>query len=663
MTAQASRADTLLRMPRWVRTGLIAGTHLVVFAVAWIGAYLLRFDFMPPALYQTIGWVGLPAALALKLAVFYAGDQFSGWWRYVGMRDLMALGRAATVSTLLLIAVNLLVLEPLAVLESSTPRSIYVLDLFNTVLLLGGLRVVLRVAREKLVERRSLQSMEGKQRLLIIGAGDTGETLLREISKNINLPYHPVALLDDDPALHGLRLHGVPVLGGVDQVKQVCAEYGVAEIIIATPSASPTQMRNIVEQCQATGLRPKTLPALESVLSGRVSLGAIREVAIEDLLGRKPVELDARAISETLQGKRVMVTGAGGSIGSEICRQVCRFGPAQLLMVEQAENPLFFINRELRKSAQGVDLITLVADVCDAQRIDQLLSAHKPDVILHAAAHKHVPLMEANPGEAVKNNILGTRNLVRAADRHGVRSFVMISTDKAVNPTSVMGTTKRIAELYVQAMAAHSETSFIAVRFGNVLGSNGSVVPIFKGQIRAGGPVTVTHPEMQRYFMTIPEATQLVLQAAASGDSGQVFVLDMGEPVKIVDLARDLIRLSGFTPDDEIKIVFTGMRPGEKLFEELSLQGEQIAKTEHEKIFIGNVARAPLEVLEQAATRLREVAQEGDGDRIRTHLKRLVPEYAYTPPPGLLDAIQAEEEARGLEAEVIPLVPRSQAGG
>jgi FlaA1/EpsC-like NDP-sugar epimerase len=525
------------------------------------------------------------------------------------------------------------------------PRSVYLLDFISTVALLGAARVGARLLREFLANRGLERDTSPLKRLLIVGAGDTGEMLLREIDKNRNLTYQAVALLDDDGRKHGLRIHGVPVLGPVSDARGVCERLRVDEIIIAAPSATRQELRAILEKIQATGIKPKILPAVESVLHGKVSLGEVREVAIEDLLGRKEVQLDGHAIAAYVRGKTVLVTGAGGSIGSEICRQVCRFEPKRLILLEQAENPLFFIEGELRRECKGVELVPVVADVCDEVRVDQVFAQHRPDVVLHAAAHKHVPLMEANPGEAVRNNVLGTRNVARSADKHKAAGFVMISTDKAINPTSVMGTTKRLAELYVQAMEAHSATQFISVRFGNVLGSNGSVVPIFREQIRKGGPVTVTHPEMTRYFMTIPEATQLVLQAASTGESGQVFVLDMGEPVRIVDLARDMIRLSGFTPGEDIEIVFSGMRPGEKLFEELSLGSEGISKTKHEKIFIGDVARLPLEVLEREVPRLRGLVEAGEPTAIKAQLKALVPEYAFAPPA------PPEEEVEG---KVIP---------
>jgi FlaA1/EpsC-like NDP-sugar epimerase len=630
----------LSQLPKNVRLGMILVGHVALFALGYAAAFGLRFDFTVPPLYQDMFLGTLGAVLLVKVAVFWASGQFAGWWRYVGLRDLLAMARTAALGTLVCLVVVYLVMG-----VKGFPRSVYLLDFISTVALLGAARVGARLLREFLANRGLERDTSPLKRLLIVGAGDTGEMLLREIDKNRNLTYQAVALLDDDGRKHGLRIHGVPVLGPVSDARGVCERLRVDEIIIAAPSATRQELRAILEKIQATGIKPKILPAVESVLHGKVSLGEVREVAIEDLLGRKEVQLDGHAIAAYVRGKTVLVTGAGGSIGSEICRQVCRFEPKRLILLEQAENPLFFIEGELRRECKGVELVPVVADVCDEVRIDQVFAQHRPDVVLHAAAHKHVPLMEANPGEAVRNNVLGTRNVARSADKHKAAGFVMISTDKAINPTSVMGTTKRLAELYVQAMAAHSATQFISVRFGNVLGSNGSVVPIFREQIRKGGPVTVTHPEMTRYFMTIPEATQLVLQAASTGESGQVFVLDMGEPVRIVDLARDMIRLSGFTPGEDIEIVFSGMRPGEKLFEELSLGSEGISKTKHEKIFIGDVARLPLEVLEREVPRLRGLVEAGEPVAIKAQLKALVPEYAFAPPA------PPEEEVEG---KVIP---------
>ena len=615
----------LLRSPRYIRMSLIMAAHLALFVCAYVAAFMLRFDFDLSSEYVGVLANTLGLVVLVKLVVFYTAGQFSGWWRYVGLRDVLSMIKAAALSMVVFLAINYIFLE-----IRIFPRSVYLLDFASTVLFVTGVRVAVRMYREWRSGTAPENFRGDLKRLLIVGAGDTGETLLREIGKNRNLPFRPVALLDDDPRKHGLRIHDVPVVGKVDDIGRVVDVYDIQEVIIAAPSASRQQMRRLVALCQQTGIKPKVLPAVEAVLTTSFGLGALREVAIEDLLGRKEVKLDEAAIGTYLQGKVVMITGAGGSIGSEICRQVCRFAPERIVMVEQAENPLFFIGRELKQTyGDSIEMVQVIADICDRDRMAKVFEEHHPEAVLHAAAHKHVPLMEQNPGEAVKNNFLGTRCMARLSDEFGVRSFVMISTDKAVNPTSVMGTTKRLAELYVQAMALHSQTQFIAVRFGNVLGSNGSVVPIFKEQIRRGGPVTVTHPEMTRYFMTIPEATQLVLQAASTGESGQVFVLDMGEPVRIVDLARDLISLSGLRPGDDVEIVFTGVRPGEKLFEELSLGDEGIRKTAHEKIFIGNVAQLPLERLEEAAAGFVAIADQADPDGIRARLKGLVPEYGF----------------------------------
>ncbi len=640
----------LLQSPRYVRMSILLAVHVVLFTVAYVGAFMLRFDFDVPELYRSMMWSTLGLLLAIKAVVFYSAGQYSGWWRYVGLKDLVGVARAATLCTLLFVGINFIFLE-----SRTFPRSIYLLDLLNTVALIAGARVMVRLLREKSWDRLLMRGGRRASRLLVIGAGDTAETLLREIEKNSNLEYVPVALLDDDERKQWLRIHHVPVVGKIDDLEQVVEAQRIDEIIVATPSATREQLRRIYEKCADTGLKTMVLPAVENVLDGKVALGALREVAIEDLLGRKEVKLDEAAIGNYITGKTVLVTGAGGSIGSELCRQICRFAPKRLLMLEQAENPLFFIERELRNEYKGaVELVPIIADICETRRINQIFETHKPEVVLHAAAHKHVPLMEANPGEAVRNNVLGTRNVARAAAATGSRGFVLISTDKAINPTSVMGTTKRLAELYVQGMAAaHPQTQFIAVRFGNVLGSNGSVIPIFREQIRKGGPVTVTHPEMQRYFMTIPEASQLVLQAATSGASGQVFVLDMGEPVKIIDLATDMIKLSGLTPGKDIEVVFTGIRPGEKLFEELGQGGEGLAKTSHEKIFIGNVTSLELDVLEREVPIFRELMESGDPVAIKVQLLRLVPEYSYTPPPGAMTA--SSEELLNSSQKIIPL--------
>jgi FlaA1/EpsC-like NDP-sugar epimerase len=411
-------------------------------------------------------------------------------------------------------------------------------------------------------------------------------------------------------------------------------------------------MRRIVEVCRTSGARIRTIPGMDHLIEGRVQISQIRNVAIEDLLGREPVQLDTQLIAEHLNGRVVMVTGAGGSIGAELCRQVARFGPARLVLVEQAENALFQIHRELQNTTRNVSLVPVIADICDSRRMERVFAEHKPTAVFHAAAHKHVPMMEWNPGEAIKNNAFGTKKLADLSDRYGVREFVMISTDKAVNPTSIMGVSKRVAEIYCQALSQRSKTRFITVRFGNVLGSNGSVVPIFQEQIAHGGPVTVTHPEMKRYFMTIPEACQLVMQAGAMGTGGEIFVLDMGEPVKIVDLARDLITLSGLRPGEDIEIQFTGIRPGEKLFEELAADEERADKTRHPKIFVGRFRPYEWDAVEQGMVALHENSEGRDDALIRAAFARLVPEYRPTIIPG---GASARERANTGSGNVIAL--------
>ncbi len=524
------------------------------------------------------------------------------------------------------------------------PRSIYVMDFGIALLILGGARGSVRIFRET---NQTRQAKRKTINVIIMGAGDTGEMLCREITKNPNLPFRVIGFLDDAAYKRGLRIHGIPVLGPISSAQDMVNTHNVKQFMIAMPSASKEDTRRVVEIAKQTGVPTKILPAIESILAGEVSLNSLREVSINDLLGRQAVELDMQSIGRFLEDQTILVTGAGGSIGSEICRQVMRFNPNKLLMVERGETPLFFIDRELKRKYEDKEIIPFIADVTERETMERIFATHRPQVVIHAAAYKHVPLMESHPWQAVLNNVIGTQQVAELSGEFGVKSFVLISTDKAVNPTSVMGATKRVTELYILAANKRfTNTDFNAVRFGNVLGSNGSVVPIFRDQIRRGGPVTVTHPEMTRFFMTIPEASQLVLQAAAFGDSGRVFVLDMGEPVKISDLAKDMIRLTGLD-ESEIEIVYTGMRPGEKLFEELSLDEESLDKTNHKKIFIGFHADTDLVLLDEFFDGLIDSAQRANAADIRTHLKGIIPPYKYTPP----DNIISIEDARSQKAE------------
>ena len=617
------------RLVRWVerfeqlsrpaRLAALVAVHILIFIAAYLGAFAFRFDFYIPAEIHGPMWQALGLVIAVKLGVFAVLRMFQGWWKYVSLYDVISLAHALAISAILFMGIHALLLRP-----EMFPRSIYLLDFTLSLVFLAGTRGSLRLVRE------TLSAHDGGRRLknlLIVGAGDPGDLLVREITRADRLRYRPVVFLDDDLNKQGLRFHGIPVEGPLSRLPQVVEDYQVEEIIIALPAGQSERLRRVVELARDCELHPRILPAVETVLHGGVSLRQVREVSITDLLGRDPVELDIDALGRFIEDRVVMVTGAGGSIGSELCRQIIGFSPRRLVMVDCAETPLFAIHRELSTRHKG-RISPRIADVSDHSRMEQVFAEQSPQIVLHAAAYKHVPLMEANPAEAVKNNVAGTRIVADLSKACNVDTFVLISTDKAVNPTSVMGATKRITELYIQRLATHCEsTRFRAVRFGNVLGSNGSVVPIFRQQIREGGPVTVTHPEMTRYFMTIPEAVQLVLQAAAFDTDEDLFILDMGSPVRIADLARDMIRLSGRS-EDEIPIVYSGVRPGEKLYEELSLHEETIDKTSHAKIFIGrHITQRPPDFEVRFAALLR-AAKLGDDHRVRRLLGIIIPEYA-----------------------------------
>ena len=599
------------------RTITVAG-HVILWAGSYFFAFALRFDFSIGHDYagRMVRW--FPILLVFRFTAFHYAGLFRGLWKYTSTRDLRQIIIATTASTVAFEAA-------LGILFRVLPRSVIIIEWGLCIMLVGGTRFAYRALT---AERLPLLRKDVKrQRLLIVGAGDAGEMLLREVRRHSTDRFDVVGFLDDSKEKLHADIHGVRVLGRIDSLPVAVVSHDVDEVIIAIPSASGAVMRHIVDLCKTANVRFKTIPGVDQLIDGRVSLNQIRDVAIEDLLGRDPVDLDMEAISAAMKGHVVMVTGAGGSIGSELCRQVVRFAPAALVLVERTENNLFQIHRELLgKQVDGAVLVPCVADVADGARMEELFALHKPTVVIHAAAHKHVPMMEWNPGEAVKNNVGGTRTLADLAHRHEVERFVMVSTDKAVNPTSVMGATKRVAEIYVQSLSQRSKTRFVTVRFGNVLGSAGSVIPIFKEQIAAGGPVTVTHPEMKRYFMTIPEASQLVLQAGTMGHGGEIFILDMGEPVKIADLARDLITLSGFTPGVDIEIQFTGTRPGEKLFEELSVDDEAAERTRHPKIFVGRFRPYEWDRVEKGLARLLGLAG-GTAEAVRGGLRELVPEY------------------------------------
>ncbi|WP_374712948.1 polysaccharide biosynthesis protein [Symbiobacterium terraclitae] len=550
-------------------------------------ALLVRYAFegraVPDGVLQAYLW-SLPFIIPARVAVFSACGLYRQVWSQASLPELGQIMAATTGDAVLAAIVIYGLVQHWIYPGPFMPRSILIIAWMLNTACIGGSRLVLRLRREWLLTRKSVAGVQHPT--LVFGAGDAGALICREIKRHGESGYRVVGFLDDDPAKQGMRVAGVPVLGSRKDLGRIVKQHKITHLIIAMPSAKGRAVREISSLALDLGVHVKVLPGLYELVEGRVSVSQIRDVQIEDLLGREEVSVDLEAIAAYLSGETVLVTGAGGSIGSELCRQIAQFGPRRLVLLGHGENSIYDIHLELREKYPDLDLVPVIADVKDKARIDTVFDEFRPGVVFHAAAHKHVPLMEMNPTEAIKNNVFGTLNVAQAADRVGVGRFVMLSSDKAVNPTSVMGATKRAAELVIQWLNRQSKTIFVAVRFGNVLGSRGSVVPLFQRQIAAGGPVTVTDPRMVRYFMTIPEAVQLVIQAGAMGTGGEVFVLDMGEPVKIVDLARDLIRLSGYEPDVDIPIVFTGARPGEKLYEELLTTEEGTRATSHERIFI-----------------------------------------------------------------------------
>lgn len=607
---------------------------MVVLAVAFALAFVARFDWRPPA--DMVGRLVLvlPYAVAFEYVVLRALGVHRFSWRYVGLRESVRILLAAIVWSLGLVVARLTFGE----LQSTYPYLRHGVIPFGALamnFLLSFLGVVgVRATRRVIGERREASKGAvgaGKRRrpehrvpTMLVGAGQAGFMVARELAARPELGLEAVGFLDDDETKIGSIIHGVPVLGCTEDLVELCEQHGARDVLITMANVPGEAIRRIRALCDDAAIKPKIIPGLYEIVGGHINLSRIREVALEDLLRREPVQLDEESIAHYVSDRTVLVTGAGGSIGSELCRQVARFEPKQLLLVERAENALFEIHRELSSAFPALTILPCLADITDTERVDRLFSQHRPEAVFHAAAHKHVPMMEQNPGEALKNNVFGSKEIADASHRFGCDVFVMVSTDKAVNPTSIMGASKRVAELYVQTVASVSQTRFVTVRFGNVLGSNGSVVPIFKEQIRRGGPVTVTHPDMRRYFMTIPEASQLILQAGALGASGDIMVLDMGEPVKIVDLARDLISLSG-VGGEGVEIEFTGVRPGEKLFEELATDGEHAEKTRHPKIFVGRTPRLDTTQVRQGVEALRGSVSENQS-HVRAVLRDLVPE-------------------------------------
>jgi FlaA1/EpsC-like NDP-sugar epimerase len=597
------------------RTVLAVLHDAIAAALAWSFAYLLRFNFELPSnfaaeLHQTVYWV-----VTLQMVIFWRFNLYRGIWRYASTTDLRRIFLAVLLS-----AAAIPLMFWMLRLDLVIPRSVLIINPLLLILMMGGSRFVYRLWKEQGLYRNF--KLRGEP-VLVLGAGDAAASLAKDLTKSSD--WRLVGFLDDDTGKHGRMLNGIIVLGKLDSLPEWAGRLGVSQVIIAMPSSSHQQRKRAIQLCNAAQVKALTVPSFDDLMSGKVSVSQLRAIELDDLLGRDPVVLDNAGLHGLLNGKAVMVTGAGGSIGSEMCRQIARFSPSKLVLFEAGEFAMYTIEQELKHTFPALNIVCLMGDVRDAARVNEVMQLHQPSVVFHAAAYKHVPLMEQhNAWQAIRNNVLGTWTVARAAQQHGVAKFVMISTDKAINPTNVMGASKRLAEMTCQALQPSGGTRFVMVRFGNVLGSTGSVIPTFRAQIARGGPITVTHPEITRYFMSIPEAAQLVLQAGLMGQGGEIFVLEMGEPVRIVDLAKDLIRLSGFT-EDEIKIEFTGLRPGEKLFEELLADSEHTLPTHHPKLRIAQARQADAAWLAQLLEWVSATVMADD--TVRASLTHWVPEY------------------------------------
>ncbi len=602
-----------------VRKILLLILDIILINICIYVALIFRFDGNIPKQYMDIFFDTIIYLTVIKIAVYCLFGLYRSLWRYASIDEMLQLAFAVSIEGILTFLFG-------QFFNVRLPRSVYAITCILTFLALGGVRFSYRISRR--VKNIVTQDKSSAVRVMVIGAGEAGSMVIRELQRHSELKSIPVAVIDDDAKKQNAKIHGTPIVGDRTHIKEAAEEHSIDEIIVALPSVPKDELKGILKICKETKCKLKTLPGMYEIINEDVSIKSIRDVNIEDLLGRDEVNLSIKEISSYIKNEVVLVTGGGGSIGSELCRQIARFHPKKLIILDIYENNAYDLQQELRRSFKDkLNMEVIIASVRDKIRMEQVFDNYRPGVVFHAAAHKHVPLMEVNPGEAVKNNIQGTLNVVQCADKYQAKRFVLISTDKAVNPTNIMGATKRVAEMIVQAMDKRSQTEFAAVRFGNVLGSNGSVIPLFKKQIESGGPVTVTHPEITRYFMTIPEAARLVIQAGAMAMGGEIFILDMGESVKIVDLAKDLIRLSGFEPDIDIKIEFTGLRPGEKLYEELLLAEEGVEGTRHKSIFIGK----PLEIDYYELTKeINELEDHLDkSQEIRDCLGKIVISYEY----------------------------------
>jgi len=610
---------------------IILSIDLLLLCLAYFASYFIRFEGRIPQNeilnFRNTVWLIIP----FKLLVFFQFKLYRGMWRYTSISDLINLIKATFVSSTIIILAILYLRR-----FEGFPRSVFIIDAFLTLFFIGGVRLSIRLAHQTSASDfsgmfrfpLSPSPRDGLKRLLIIGAGDAGEKILRELQSNSRLKYDVLGFLDDDRLKHHQQIHGVPVLGDVDQLSDLIKEYEIDELLIAIASATRKEMRRLVDRCKETGLKYRIIPGIGELIDGRLNVKSIRDVAYEDLMGREAVQLETGKIGEYIRDKSILVTGAGGSIGSELCRQIARFFPKSLILFDRTENNLYEIEMELQREFSYLRYVPILGNVLNPSVLKKVFLEYRPQVVFHAAAYKHVPMMELNPWEAILTNVTGTQNLLEVSKEVEVDRFVMVSTDKAVRPTNVMGASKRVAELLTQCYdRSFTPTRFMAVRFGNVIGSSGSVIPLFKRQIEMGGPVTVTHPEVTRFFMTIPEAAQLILQAGSIGEGGEIFILDMGPPIKILDLARDLIRLCGFEPDEDIEIKFIGLRPGEKLYEELITEGEGIVPTTHRKILVLRKESCDFRWLQAKIDELRGLAEKQDAFNIKRKLKEILPEY------------------------------------
>jgi len=607
-------------MRQRIRANGLVAVDILLINLSIIAAYLLRFDFsfnsIPERFFEHILKLAV-LATCVKIITFILFRLYNSLWKYAGIYEMGLIVGAAFVSNTIMISYVFLSRTPV-------PRSIVLICMLTDTFLIASTRFAYRIFRR--VVKGEIIRIKDSKRVLICGGGEAGAMIVKKMKMHPELKSKPVAIIDDDMLKQGKKINGVPIVGQRKDITTIVEKKQIDEIIIAIPSASNKDINEIFAECSKTQCKVKILPSVSQLIDESVVMQKVRDVNIEDLLGREPVNLDVNEVSSYIKDQVVLVTGGGGSIGSELCRQIVGFEPKKLIILDNYENNAYDIQNELLHRNPDLDLTVVIANIRERQRIESIFKMYKPDVVFHAAAHKHVPLMEANPTEAIKNNVFGTLNVAECSDKYGTKRFVLISTDKAVNPTNIMGATKRIAEMVIQALNRNSKTEFVAVRFGNVLGSNGSVIPLFKKQIEQGGPVTVTHPEVTRFFMTIPEAVQLVIQAGAMAKGGEIFVLDMGQPVKIADLARNLIKLSGFEPDMDIKIVYTGLRPGEKLYEELLLNEEGLEATKNNKIYVAKPLHTDLALLKRELECLKELILK-DSEEIPEYIKLIVPTY------------------------------------